>query len=234
MKILITSATQKEIQPLIDWSESQQWQGDVLIFEKGQAQIHLLITGVGMVGTTYNLMRAINNTKYDIALNFGLCGAYPDSGIDLTEVVNITEEQFGDLGAMDNNVFRTIFELGLTASGQEPFYDGKLINYNEIEIMDNYVDHDRVRGISVNNVSGNEQQIRQRIELFAPQVESMEGAAFFYVMLRESLRFFEIRAVSNLVQVRDKSKWQISKAIERLNNAAIEIVKFLACSNLMG
>ena len=62
----------------------------------------------------------------------------------------------------------------------------------------------------------------------------MEGGAFFYVMLRQGIRFFELRAVSNMVEVRDRSKWQVAKAIERLGRVAIEIVKYLACSDLMG
>ncbi len=233
MKILVTSATQQEIQPLIDWSGSSQWHDGMLVFEKGQAQVHVLITGVGMVATTYSLMRALTREKYDVALNFGLCGAYPDSGIGLTDVVNITQEQIGDLGAMDGGQFRTVFDLGLVDANEAPFTEGKLINPHELETIEYYADHTDARAITVNNASGNEEQIRQRIEVFAPQVESMEGAAFFYVMLREGIRFFEIRTVSNIVERRQKEKWQIPQAIKKLGDTAIEVIKFLACSELM-
>ena len=44
----------------------------------------------------------------------------------------------------------------------------------------------------------------------------MEGAAFFAGCKRLD-NFTQIRAVSNYVEKRDKSKWNISLAIENLN-----------------
>ncbi len=234
MKILVTAATHKELQGLIQWSETDKWQDGTLVFEKGQAEIHIVITGVGMVATTYNLMKALRHDTYDVAINFGLCGAYPGTGINTGDVVNITEETFADLGATDNDRFLTVFDLGLVDKDRFPFTRGKLVNPHDLETMEYYVNHDNVRAITVNNVSGEERQISQRQQMFSPQVESMEGAAFFYVMLREGMRFFQVRAVSNIVEPRNREKWQIPQAIDRLNGTAIEILKFIACSNLMG
>ena len=38
----------------------------------------------------------------------------------------------------------------------------------------------------------------------------MEGAAFFYVCLKEKVNFFQIRAISNFVEKRNKKNWEIN------------------------
>jgi len=52
----------------------------------------------------------------------------------------------------------------------------------------------------------------------------MEGAAVFYVCLFEKIPFLEIRAISNYVEVRDTTKWDIPTAIENLTD---ELFRFL-------
>jgi futalosine hydrolase len=44
----------------------------------------------------------------------------------------------------------------------------------------------------------------------------MEGAAFHYVCLMKQIPFIQIRSISNKVGERDKRKWKMKHAIERL------------------
>jgi futalosine hydrolase len=44
----------------------------------------------------------------------------------------------------------------------------------------------------------------------------MEGAAFFYICARESIPFVSIRAISNMVERRDRKKWNIPLAVDNL------------------
>ena len=60
-------------------------------------------------------------------------------------------------------------------------------------------------------------------------VESMEGAAFHYVCLQEYIPFVQLRAVSNFVGERDKTKWQMREAIENLNRELIALLRPLLC-----
>jgi futalosine hydrolase len=48
-------------------------------------------------------------------------------------------------------------------------------------------------------------------------IESMEGAALHYVALLENIPFLQIRSLSNFAGERDKSKWEMNKAISCLN-----------------
>jgi futalosine hydrolase len=83
------------------------------------------------------------------------------------------------------------------------------------------------KGISVNKVLGNEKNIEKIISKYNPDVESMEGAAFFYCCKMDSIPFLEIRSVSNFVEKRDKSKWNIPLAIDKLNETAIRLIEEL-------
>ena len=52
---------------------------------------------------------------------------------------------------------------------------------------------------------------------FNPDVESMEGAAVFYTCeYSGTVPFVEVRAISNYVEKRDKSKWKTGDAINNL------------------
>jgi futalosine hydrolase len=52
----------------------------------------------------------------------------------------------------------------------------------------------------------------------------MEGAAFHYIALMEKIPYIQLRAVSNMVGERDKSKWKMKEAINALNEQLITMV----------
>ena len=66
------------------------------------------------------------------------------------------------------------------------------------------------------------------VERLNPQLESMEGAAFFYACEEYKLPCLQIRAVSNYVEKRNRANWDIPLAIKNLNNFAIEMIKSIA------
>jgi len=73
-----------------------------------------------------------------------------------------------------------------------------------------------VSGITVNTVHGSERSIASVAARCAPQVESMEGAAFMFACLMHDLPFAQVRAVSNVVERRNRSAWRVAEAIDRL------------------
>ena len=83
----------------------------------------------------------------------------------------------------------------------------------------------KVKGITVNTVHGNEASIEKVKRLYNPAVESMEGAAFFSSCKEIGVEFIQIRAISNYVEKRDKSKWEMALAIKNLNNFIIDFLK---------
>ena len=84
-----------------------------------------------------------------------------------------------------------------------------------------------VEAITVSTVHGDEASIARVVERCAPQVESMEGAAFMYACLVQGLPFAQVRAVSNVVERRNRDAWKLPEAIRALNATALEIIDAL-------
>jgi futalosine hydrolase len=82
----------------------------------------------------------------------------------------------------------------------------------------------KVKGITVNTVHGNELSIEKVKQFYHPDVESMEGASFFAGCTKTSGDFIQIRTISNYVEKRDKSKWQMPLAIKNLNDFLINFI----------
>jgi len=205
MKILIVAATNFEIENIQSEIENN-------FDNKQKTNIEFLVTGIGIHATTYCLTKYLISNKPELVINIGICGSF-NRELNIGDIVNITEEQFGDLGIIDKNNFCTLFDFEFLNPNQFPYNNQKLIsnfeNVNNFEIK-------HAKGITVNTCSGEETQIRQRIEKFNSDVESMEGAAVFYVCLNENIPVIQIRAISNYVEERNKLNWNIPLALQNL------------------
>jgi futalosine hydrolase len=214
MNLLVVAATEGELKPFTDYLAHTS--------SPSKASVEVLFTGVGMVATTYALTKHLQSNGYDLVLQVGVGGSY-DRNIALGDVVFITSEQFGDLGAEDHDKYLDIFEMGLLNKNSAPHSDGRLLT--PLLPVHDKISLPRVSGLTVNTVSGNERTIKMRTEKYAGQVESMEGAAFHFVCLNENIPFAQVRAISNYVTPRDKSQWKMKEAVINLNNWLGEFIK---------
>lgn len=204
MKILIVAATASEIS-----LESG---------PRGAHTVDVLITGVGMVATAARTAQALARTSYDVALNFGVCGSF-DPAYPPGTVVHVTRDRISELGCEDGDDFVAIEQLGLGA-------EGDVVNSSP---PGNPVLRElaRVNGITVNTVHGSEQSIAAVLERFRPEVESMEGAAFAYACDISEVSYAQVRAVSNIVERRNRKAWKLDVAIRNLNDVAMRILDTL-------
>lgn len=218
MKLLIVAATRMEIKPLEDYLIQLDQQGLLKLHA-----IELMITGAGMVQTAFRLGKLLPMDNWDLAINLGICGSFNRQLLPGT-TVQVVSDTFGDMGAEDGEAFLDSFEIGLTDRDAYPFMNGWIHNMaaTEYEVLQSIP---AVRGITMNTVSGNEINIRKRVKKFAADVESMEGAAFFYCCKHESIPCLQIRTVSNYIERRDKNQWNIPLAISKLNETAIRLLQ---------
>ena len=224
MKILIVAATKFEVRPLADKFAYVQKEDDSLAhYQFRNDKVDILITGIGMTPMAFYLGKQLPGSNYDVVINAGICGSYSDS-LPIGMVVNVTEETFCDLGAENNDQFFSSFELGLMDPDEPPYRSGKLLN-NTTPKGSVLRKLRRVRGITSNTIHGQPGTIRKIRELFNPDVESMEGAVFFYACLTSGVPFHQVRSISNFVEERDKSRWDIPLAISNLNTAVFDIIK---------
>jgi futalosine hydrolase len=224
MKILICAATPFEIAPTLQWLENNLEQQTEGVFRQGDMQIHPLVTGAGLVATAFHCGVFLASERPDLALNAGIAGAF-DPGCPLGTVFNVVTERFGDLGVEEaDGRFVDLFELGLQGPDNPPFLNGLLRN----PAAEQAAFLPAARGISVNKVSGAAPSIEALRKHYPDvEVESMEGAAFFYACLLAQVPFLQIRSISNHVKPRNRAAWDLPLAIGNLNEVLIGMLQSL-------
>jgi futalosine hydrolase len=116
--------------------------------------------------------------------------------------------------------------MGLEENNNGFWKEKKLSNPNS-ELINRF-NYKKVTGITVNQVSTNPILIDALLEKYNPDIESMEGAVFHYVCLKEKIPFIQIRAISNVVGDRNKANWKMKEAIETLNTEIIQLINELS------
>lgn len=217
MNILVVSATHFEIQPLLDFLDIKEPMPGINTTKKNRASVHIdvLITGIGMVETAF-MMGKWMNKSYHLIINVGVCGAF-NKLLKLGELVCVTQDILSELGAEDDTNFLPYNQLSLP--GEYIFSSVFSRLFPDIDQLK------KVIGITVNTIHGNEININKIQQLYHPDVESMEGAAFFRACQGLNVPYIQIRAISNYVEKRDKSKWQMPLAIKNLNDFLIRFIK---------
>lgn len=202
MRILLVAATAAEIEPILEMEK--------------QGNVEILITGVGMVATAFQLGQKLSQPdNYDLILNVGIAGTW-NRDLALGTVVHVVEDTLYELGAEDGEDWLSIEQLGL---GDSSF----LSNYPHSDPLISSLP--LCKGITVNRVHGKEESIN-RISQWAPeaQIESMEGAAVFYAAQYTQTPVLQIRSISNYVERRNRAAWDIPLAIKNLNNWVADFI----------
>lgn len=223
MSILLVAATKFEIEPLLaavglarEWSPA-----NASALWCGGGDFDVLVTGVGQLQCAYHLGVVLGKKRYDAALNLGIAGSFRPE-FPKCSVVSIVQEELADLGAEDRDERLDLFQMGLLQPDLPPFSGGALrappLNLAALGHFP------AVRAITVNRVLGSTRSIDQIVRRYAPDVVSMEGAAFFYACLSAGVPFVALRSISDFVTPRDKSAWDIPGAIASLCESALPVL----------
>jgi futalosine hydrolase len=205
MKILIVAATQMEIVPFLHSNNN----------------IESLITGMGIHNTVYHLTKKLLQDNYNLVIQAGIAGSFTNN-IKKGDVVVVEQDAFADYGVEEKGKFKTMFDVGFDDENKFPFKNGWLINCTEILELS---DLKKVNAVTVNKIIESKKGGKQLKEKFTAEIETLEGAAFHFVCLQQNIPFLQLRAISNKVGERDKSKWRVEKAIGNLNTELIKLLK---------
>lgn len=216
MQVLIVSATLLEVESLILHFKAESLKPNFYYYKINSVNFDILITGVGLIATSFFLTNTLFQKKYDFILNMGICGSFKKE-ISIGSVVSVATENYGDLGVEDGNKFVPFANIKLPES-ENAFNQFSFENLNST-----LAKLPLAKSISVNKVHGNEESIKQVIENFNPDIESMEGLAVFFVCIQKEIPFLEIRAVSNYVERRNIANWNIPLALKNLTQEVVKI-----------
>lgn len=207
--ILITAPTQAELQGLIDMSSEEnglwKWNGT-------NHKITLFISGIASPLTMFSLMNLLENQSFDLIIQIGIAGSF-STDLPPGSLALVKEDVFADILIDDCGTPKSLSEMGFSDYENSPFEKGFLKPEIPLFFSEPLP---QLRSITVNIVSGSDALAELRRDMYKPDLESMEGAAFFYVAMMKNISCIQVRAVSNSVGDRNTKNWDIPLALENL------------------
>jgi futalosine hydrolase len=191
-----------------------------------------LLTGIGPVETAVRLSSRLhaNGEKVAGVINFGVAGAYIHSdsrkGPGLLDICVADREVLGDLGVCLLERIEPFTGKHLRAP--DSFVVDQLLLARTRDILRaNHIPHFCGTFVTVACASGTAERGRMLAEQHRGLCENMEGAAVARVCDAFNLPFLEIRCISNMVEDRDTSRWQLHKACRRAAEVTSAVVRHL-------
>ena len=200
--------------------------------ELGEAALVIAVTGIGKVNTAAAITALIHRYDPALLINTGCCGAYPGSGLSIGDLAAATSEIYGDEGVETPDGWRSLETIGI------PVLSHAGVSYfNRLPLSEEIVGQAKSFAagmglrlaagpfVTVSTCSGT---LARGVELAgrhgAVFCENMEGAAAAHVALSHGVDFLEVRGVSNFVEDRDISRWDIDLAVANVQRFLVEFV----------
>jgi futalosine hydrolase len=236
--IIVTAATCTELSLLISCLEGG---GRI---SSGQRDIHegtiagrraiLAVTGIGKVNTASAVTALLEHHEPELLINTGCAGAYPGSGLAVGDLAIAAAELFGDEGVMAPDGWHSMELIGIPAlskNGESYFNRFPLTRW----AIDKAMHVAEAEGITlhqgefvtVSAASGTDGRGKELYQRFGGICENMEGAAAAQVALLYGVDCMELRGVSNMVEDRDLSRWDIPLAVERAQGFILQFISVL-------
>lgn len=178
--------------------------------------------GIGKANAAAGTCALILRHAPRIVIITGCAGAYPKSGLSTGHLALASSEIFGDEGVATKEGWKGMEEIGI------PLLERKGTRYfNEIPLSFSHAEQalqlasaldlplKRGRFVTVSTSSGTTTRGEELFRLYGGLCENMEGAAAALVTMQSGIDCLEVRGISNLVEDRDLSRWDIPSAVEQ-------------------
>jgi len=189
-------------------------------------QYEILTTGVGGISMAWSLQKRLTSgVKPQFIIGTGIAGSYLET-LKKGDVVLAASDCFADLGIDDNGEFISLFSKNLADPDGYPFSGGKIVCRNKLFTkLDSHFQ--AVAAATVNMASGSDQVISRIRSAWNPAIETMEGAYFSYVCAMSAIPYVSLRAVSNMIEMRDEKKWDIALALNSLKDIFPQVLRII-------
>ncbi len=193
------------------------------VYDFKGVKIQPFVTGPGIPMTILNLDKVLRSTSPDFIIHIGIAGGKKGS-LELGQVVQVSTDFFGDIGAEDRSgQFINMFQLGLIEENEHPWIEGKLVNPF-------HWSNSKTRptaGVTINCIPGTMESQLEMTRRGAFDIESMEGAALFYVALTNAIPFCSLRSISNFIEPRNRENWELDLATDNLSKSCFSLIETL-------
>jgi futalosine hydrolase len=218
MRVIITAATNGE------WMPSFQKINPAYAGTNKRFSVGFHESGIGLLASSVSLMKMFVQETPSLIIQVGIAGCF-DKKVPLGKVFAVKDDFAGDIGVMENKVWKDLFDLKLDKPNDAPYEKKSLPNpwlsqYNLLKLPTK-------KGITINTISTDKNKIDLYSGRYKATLESMEGAALHYIGRDLNIPFIQIRAVSNYVGERNKAKWNMQEAIYNLNETLLQYLDAL-------
>lgn len=237
--ILIMAAVPRELELLINTLEEPYCDPNAIFpATEGTIAGKRLVCCAGGIGKT-NAASAttslVERYRPELLIITGCGGAYPGSGLSVGDLALASDEIFGDEGVLAPTGWLDLgqMELPLLTKGVRSWYNSiPLARHEAQKAMKLAGSHGlrlvRGRFVTVSSCSGTKGRGQELARRYQAVCENMEGAAIALTALRYGLPCLEIRGISNLVEDRDMSRWDIGLAVEAAQRFVIKVIEGIA------
>ncbi len=188
-------------------------------------QCTLIHTGIGAVNAAHALTCQLERQTPALVIQFGIGGAYVPTGIPIRSVVLATEEVYGDVGVVTPEGWKPADEIGIPLVGGDPPHFNRFpLNPQLVSTAAEICGASCGVFVTVSQCSGLQAVGDALHTRFNALCESMEGAAAAHICTLYDVPFLEVRGISNLVEDRDPTRWDIPGASETAQSALIQII----------
>ncbi len=194
----------------------------------------LAVSGMGKVNAAHAAAMLILAYRPSLMVNIGIGGAYPSSGLMVGDIAIAEKEIYGDEGVILRDGFHGIGLIGipLLRKGRKTYFNELPLDRKLVQKAVRALVHDPLpfalkagRFLTVSTCSGTTKRARELEKRFGVICENMEGAAIAHICAMYDVPFLEMRGISNVVEDRDRSGWNVKLAAENVQKAALELLR---------
>ena len=197
----------------------------------GSARLVCSAGGIGKANAAATAVALIERYRPGLLVITGCGGAYPGSGLSVGDLAVASDEIFGDEGVLTPKGWLDLKQIGLPIlqNGNHRWYNTIPLARHQAEkamqLADSHGLHlTRGRFVTVSSCSGTRAQGLELARRYQAICENMEGAAIALVALRYGIPCLEVRGISNLVEDRDMSRWDIGRAVEAAQRFVLKVI----------
>jgi futalosine hydrolase len=195
-------------------------------------RVILVVTGVGKANAAAAVSCLAQRHKPSLIIDCGCGGAYPGSGLDIGHLAIASAEIYGDEGVVTPQGWSDLTAMGLPLVSRE---GNRYHNEIPLSLMQTEravqlatalgIPFRRGRFVTVSTCSGTTARGEELWTRYGAVCETMEGAAVAHASLLWGIDCLEVRGISNRVEDRDMSSWDLDGAVEAAQRFVLKYIE---------
>ena len=198
----------------------------------GGRRVLLCVGGMGKVNAAHAATLLLTQFTPASLVVFGVGGSYPSSGARIGDIALAREEIAGDEGVLTAEGFRDASSIGIpllktaTARIFTTYPAPEALLARSLRTLASQAGTAVHTGafVTLSTCTGTAARARELEQRYHALCENMEGAAAAHVAEQHGVPWLEVRGISNIVEDRDLSKWDIPKAAAVAQDALLRLL----------